>query len=521
MSGGALSLRARARFAYAVVAVLAVLGFGFAAFTFDRFVTTRGRFADRIDPAAIATERWLTALVDQETGVRGFALTGDLAFLQPYRNGRAQAQDQEMALRHNLGAEADLLARVTSVSRAVEGWRAQAATPLIDRTRQSGVGQVSEAGLDRSRSRFDTIRRRYRDLATAIAADRSDARRDLDRRIRLLGTIAAVAAIVAAAGLTATWLFLNRLVLAPLEALGDDARRVADGDLRHQVEPGGPPEIARLAGDVEAMRARILEELSTVEQARTMLESQAADLTRSNEELEQFAYVASHDLQEPLRKVTGFCQLLQRRYAGELDDRADEYIAFAVDGAKRMQVLINDLLAFSRVGRTTDTFVPVDLDRVAASVVETLERAVEETDATVAIGALPTVPGDPTLLEALLANLVANALKFRSERPPSVQVSARPLGSDEWELTCQDNGIGIEADYAEQVFVIFQRLHTRDAYDGTGIGLALCRKIVEFHGGRIWVDTATERGGTTIRWTLPATSTQASPALPLSAGALP
>ena len=211
--------------------------------------------------------------------------------------------------------------------------------------------------------------------------------------------------------------------------------------------------------------------------------------------------MASHDLQEPLRKVTSFCQLLQRRYQGQLDERADQYIEFAVDGAKRMQALINDLLAFSRVGRTSEEFVDVDCEDSLDRALRNLEAAIEDAGAEVVRHPLPTVKGDPSLLSALFQNLVGNAIKFRSDAPPRIEVSAEQADG-EWSFRVADNGIGIDQAYAERVFVIFQRLHAKELYPGTGIGLALCKKIVEFHGGRIWLDTAVA-SGTTVCWTLP------------------
>src|SRR5262249_24583972 len=190
---------------------------------------------------------------------------------------------------------------------------------------------------------------------------------------------------------------------------------------------------------------------------------QAMDLRRSNQDLEQFAYVASHDLQEPLRKVASFCQLLQRRYAGQLDERADQYIAFAVDGAHRMQRLINDLLSFSRIGRATGDLGPVDLNRAVAAATSGEGRVGTPKDAGT-WSDLPSVAGSEQLLTALFANLVSNSMKFRRpDVPPRVQISARRVG-DDWEITCRDNGIGIEPEYADKIFVIFQRLHHRDAY---------------------------------------------------------
>ncbi len=257
------------------------------------------------------------------------------------------------------------------------------------------------------------------------------------------------------------------------------------------------------------MRERIVQDLHEVGTARRklqeqseLLERQTDELRRSNLELEQFAYVASHDLQEPLRKVASFCQLLQRRYRGQLDDRADSYIDFAVEGAKRMQTLINDLLAFSRVGRTKN-FAPVDLNVALEDALGSLETRLDEADAVVTGDDMPTVQGDRTLLTQVFFNLIGNAVKFRGDRAAQVHVSARHQG-DEWILCCTDNGIGIEPQYAERIFVIFQRLHTRDKYGGTGIGLAMCKKIIEFHGGHIWLATEPDRQGTRICWSLPA-----------------
>jgi light-regulated signal transduction histidine kinase (bacteriophytochrome) len=291
-------------------------------------------------------------------------------------------------------------------------------------------------------------------------------------------------------------------VLRPLDSLGGQTRRVTAGEFDRAIEPVGPPEIMRVASDTEGMRRRIRAELAGMEEAREQLAAQAEELARSNADLEQFAYVASHDLQEPLRKVTSFCQLLQRRYQGQLDERADQYIEFAVDGAKRMQLLINDLLAFSRVGRTTEEFVPVDCDEALDRALHNLEAAIDDIGAEVVRkGPLPSVDGDPSLLTALFQNVVGNAIKFRSDAPPRVEISAIAVDG-EWSFRVADNGIGIDPAYAERVFVIFQRLHAKELYPGTGIGLALCKKIVEFHGGRMWIDTDVPRG-TAVCWTLP------------------
>ncbi|HEY2273773.1 MAG TPA: ATP-binding protein, partial [Jatrophihabitantaceae bacterium] len=286
---------------------------------------------------------------------------------------------------------------------------------------------------------------------------------------------------------------------------------VASGAIDERIVPAGPPEIAGLAEDVNLMRARIANELSRVELARARLIERSEELSRSNADLEQFAYVASHDLSEPLRKVANFCQLLERQYSAELDDKAKQYIAYAVDGAKRMQALINDLLSFSRVGRSTDGFSSVDVGEVLTRALATLDDRAAAAEADIVRGPMPTLEGDATLLVALFQNLIGNALKYRStERTLHIEITAEQQGTN-WLFTVADNGIGIEAQYAERIFTIFQRLHLRDKYGGTGIGLALCRKIVEFHKGKIWL-AAGSGPGATFHFTIPGFGSPDDPA---------
>lgn len=238
------------------------------------------------------------------------------------------------------------------------------------------------------------------------------------------------------------------------------------------------------------------------------LKRTAEELARSNEELASFAYVASHDLQEPLRMVSSYTQLLARRYADRLDDDAREFIRFAVDGATRMQQLINDLLEYSRVGTRTRPFEPTSFELILDRVLCNLSVAISEAGATVTRDPLPTVMADPTQMVQLFQNLIGNAIKFRGEQPPRVHVSARQEGG-EWIFSVRDNGIGIDPSYFERIFVIFQRLHGRSEYPGTGIGLAICKKIVQRHGGRIWVESAPGEGAC-FSFSLPA-SPEAAP----------
>jgi len=235
--------------------------------------------------------------------------------------------------------------------------------------------------------------------------------------------------------------------------------------------------------------------------AEREMREKTADLARSNHDLEQFAYLASHDLQEPLRAVAGPLQLLQRRYQGQLDARADEYIGHAVEGAARMQALIEDLLTYCRTTRHENPIRLTECGQALDQALGNLTTAIEETGAQVSRGQLPTVPAIASQLALLFQNLVGNAIKFRrKDNPVRIQVGAEPQG-DMWLLWVKDNGIGIDPQYLERIFLIFQRLHTRPEYPGTGIGLALCKRIVEHHGGRIWVESQPETG-TTFFFTL-------------------
>ena len=261
-------------------------------------------------------------------------------------------------------------------------------------------------------------------------------------------------------------------------------------------------ELTRSNADLQHSTQQVKSAKEKLERVNSMLTVQAAELARSNTELEQFAYVASHDLQEPLRMVASYVQLLARRYKGKLDSEAEEFIDFAVDGSKRMQDLIQALLAYSRIGTKGRQFAPTNCEVVLQNALKNLQIAIEDSQARITHDPLPTVKGDSIQLGQLFQNLIGNAIKFRGEKPPFVHVTAERQGSD-WLFSFRDDGIGIDAQYAERIFVIFQRLHTKEEYPGTGIGLALCKKIVERHSGRIWVESEPQKGST-FRFTLPA-----------------
>ena len=247
--------------------------------------------------------------------------------------------------------------------------------------------------------------------------------------------------------------------------------------------------------ELSRANALLKQEIAERKQAEIKLKLYSTELERSNQELQQFAYVASHDLQEPLRMVASYTQLLAKRYKGKLDTDADEFIAYAVDGATRMQVLINDLLTYSRVGTSGKDFKPTNSEAILKRTLDNLQKAVEESGAKVTYDTLPTVMADDMQLGQLFQNLVSNAIRFRSEEPPHIHVSAEQ-NEDKWVFSVHDNGIGIDPEFTERIFIIFQRLHKRREYPGTGIGLAVCKKIVERHGGRIWVESKPGKGST-------------------------
>ena len=245
----------------------------------------------------------------------------------------------------------------------------------------------------------------------------------------------------------------------------------------------------------------LIMDISTRKTAEDALERQAKDLVRSNADLEQFAYAASHDLQEPLRVVASYLQLLSNKYKGKLDKDADEFIGFAVDGSVRMQRMIADLLEYSRVGTRGKRFERAELDEALEMAKANLRTAIDESEAQIASEPLPVLPADRTQLVQLFQNLIGNAIKFRGEAPVLVRIDSK-LDGTTWRISVSDNGIGIKKSQHQRVFGIFQRLHTRKEYPGTGVGLAICKKIVERHSGRIWVES--EAGaGTTFHFTLP------------------
>ncbi|GAA1884414.1 sensor histidine kinase [Actinomadura bangladeshensis] len=488
-----------------VLGLLLLLAFAQAGTALYGNNAARDVLINKVDPATLEQFRLSTAVTNQDMAIRDYAQDGRAEHVGRYREAvrqEAESADRMRRLLADVDGSEDverLLDKATADSRA---WRTGFADEIA-----AGAGG---AGIDPDESRearrlLNRARGDMTPLQIGITELHDRAAAKLQSRASAAQWSAVAALIMVVVAALALAVLFRRTVLTPVSSLTGRVRAVSQGDFGAPLDVPGPAEINELAVIIDAMRNRIIRQWRYSEEKTRQLNEQTEELRRSNAELEQFAYVASHDLQEPLRKVASFCQMIERRYGDQLDDRGRQYIAFAVDGAKRMQALINDLLSFSRVGRMTRHEESIDLAAVGRQALDNLAALVEETGAEVELRDLPQVPGDRTQLTQLFQNLLGNAIKFRREGvPPRVVIDARRDG-DEWVFGCTDNGIGVEPRYADRIFLIFQRLHPRDEYTGTGIGLALCKKIVEFHGGRIWLDTGDhgDAPGTTFRWTLP------------------
>jgi signal transduction histidine kinase len=416
--------------------VLGTIVVGILAYAVIANIRTDARLANN---TRLDLQTMLVLVVDEETGVRGYAATGSKLFLQPYREANQRFPSTFATLERSAQNP-----NLTSIQDDLEGlrsshslWEADVATPIAKGTSSADSDRRLKDGkvlMDRVRAHIGEAR----DEVEAVAN-----RLSLEVQQAIIVSILAIVLMTIALGIVA----------------------------------------------VRFEHARLREE----QRLREQVDERNAALERSNQSLREFAYVASHDLQEPLRTIASFTELLQKRYAGRLDADADEFIGFVVDGAKRMQQLIDDVLEYSRVSTHGKPLVPVDLDAVARRSVANLRASIEERGAEVTVGPLPRVMGDEIQLGQLLQNLVGNALKYNRSARPRVEVSARRDGRG-WRVAVSDNGIGIAPEYHERIFRIFSRLHTRGEYGGTGIGLAICKRIVDRHGGRMMVESEEGKG---------------------------
>jgi signal transduction histidine kinase len=409
-------------------------------------------------------------LISAETRQRGYIITGRDDYIEPYQSAVIRVhQDignlQALTLDNpNQVRNLDRLAPIVDSRLAeLQEW--------LELRQQSGLDAAAPAIANgKGKQHSDEI-------LTVLGDMRSEERRLLAARTEMLDASSRRTKALILAG---NFLALVFLFSATLLAYREMKRRLyLDESVR------------RLNAELED---RIAERTAELQESMK-------DLARSNAELQQFAYVASHDLQEPLRMVASFTQLLAKRYKDKLDDDAREFIDFAVDGATRMQTLITDLLAYSRVGTQGKPLERTNADAVLNKVLITLKFAIEENKATISREPLPQIMADPIQLGQLFQNLLMNAMKFHGDQPPRIQISVERRDG-EWQFAVRDNGIGIDPAQRDRIFVIFQRLHTKTEYPGTGIGLAICKKIAERHGGRIWVEPS-PGGGSTFRFTAP------------------
>ena len=465
-----------------------------------RLLAQASAYSTRSYQTLLESEALTQSLLNMETGVRGFLVTGDQQFLDPYDSGRADFQTHLAKTNELLANFPDQIVRLQELERLEGRWLDTLLQPAIAQRRdapdmQTGLAAAAtqaterKAAMDDMRNVIQRIEDRENERLTARGAQLAQKRHGFELTLWSGGLI-------------------SILITAALAAF---AARAASQVAQAQAS------LEASNSQLRASKAAVDEENEQRRAAEEKLQSAVQDLQRSNAELEQFAYVASHDLQEPLRAVAGCVQVLQKRYGGKLDARADQFIEHAVDGAQRMQNLINDLLAYSRVGTHGKAFETVSMEKTADRALLNLSERIKETGVEVTRDALPDVWGDGGQLELVLQNLVSNALKFRGETEPQVHIgyqlrrvesAAGDNGQTEMStepqhvFSVRDNGLGIEPQYFERIFVMFQRLHTRTEFPGTGIGLAICKKIVERHGGTIGVESVPEQG-TTFWFSLP------------------
>ena len=463
-----------------------------------RLLAQAAAYSTRSYQTLLQSEALLQSLLNMETGVRGFLVTGQQQFLDPYDQGRADFQAHLAQTRELMADSPEQIVRLQELERLENRWLQTMIEPVIAQRRdapdaQTGLAAAATQAGERKAVMDDmrNVVRRVEDQENALLQTRGArvARRRHWFELTLWG-----------GGLFSV-LVTAALAVFAARAAGQVARAKAT------LEAGN--------AQLRASKAEVEAENAQRRAAEEKLQNAVQDLQRSNAELEQFAYVASHDLQEPLRAVAGCVQVLQKRYGGKLDARADQFIEHAVDGAQRMQNLINDLLAYSRVGTHGKPFEAVSMEKTADRALLNLSERIQETGVEVTRDALPDVWGDGGQIELVVQNLVSNALKFRGETEPQVHIGyelRRVESSIEGEVTLsadaqhvfsvRDNGLGIEPQYFERIFVMFQRLHTRTEFPGTGIGLAICKKIVERHGGTIGVQSVPGEG-TTFWFSLP------------------
>jgi signal transduction histidine kinase len=407
----------------------------------------------------------------------------DILYLLPLRHDLARAQARRIAVGSAIGVP---------IQKAVAG--------------ETGVGPSIDYRGKKVVAAWRPIPATGWGLVAKIDYDEAFASVQKLKRLVLLVLIVVLFVVVLIA------IVISQSISHPIKKLTIGAEKIGRGDLDYRVGTNSKDEIGQLSRTFDKMTHDLKEttasrddlnrEIAERKRTEDALVRTGDDLKRSNKDLEQFAYVASHDLQEPLRAVAGFVGLLKKLYRHKLDGDAAEYIDLAVEGAERMLTLIHDLLTYSRVGTKGGAFVAMHMKDALDNALKNLQVAISETQTRITYDEMPEVTADTTQMTQLLQNLIANAIKFHGQKEPEIHIEAQRTGS-EWVISVRDNGIGIEQQYYDRIFLIFQRLHTRSQFQGTGIGLAVCKKIVERHGGRIWVESKPGQGSTFF-FTVPA-----------------
>jgi signal transduction histidine kinase len=465
------------------IVVLALVRLADTASLFDRL-------SRKDAPALEAIQDLRVQVLNEQVALGRFSVSGEStrggenAFLAPYFQAHNAIFGDLGVLRDFASSTegASTAASVTLLESQIQVVEGRAAASIAATRAGKPVDPTADYALvDTARLTTDTIGDQVDSLIRITAAD---------AQVYVAGTnrLVAIASLLGAVLALAVTVWVTSSISLPLARLTRAANRIAAGEESQLPESNRRDEIGSLANSFSRMLAA--------------LRRQAVELRRSNADLEQFAYVASHDLQEPLRMVGSYTSLLERRYGGKLDSDADEFIGFAVDGVTRMQAMINDLLVYSRAGRAQAALEPTQSQAAVDQALANLQSVIAERNVLLEVAPMPSVMANGSQLTRVFQNLIGNAIKFCRQARPVIKIGAVRRG-DEWEFSVADNGIGIEPQYRDRIFLIFQRLHKQSEYPGTGIGLAVCKRIVEREGGRIWFES-TPGQGATFSFTLPA-----------------
>ncbi|WP_414657841.1 sensor histidine kinase [Deinococcus sp. VB343] len=458
-------------------------------------------YADNSQARLLRLRLMLTDIAQMENGQRGYVITGRESALRPYLEAQQGFERHVREYRELIITERQHT-RIDRVVALVERWEREAAQPEIAARRESLDAAVARIAGGRGEKLSGEARAVLLAMLEAENERLTGALRSSNQSLLRVRWLTPLGLLLCLALLALALRRAIETLEANIEQLTGGTRQIAAGEYGQRLTPLGIREFDLLGQQFNRMAATIEQRQRELEARSLTLQQVNESLQRSNHELERFAYVASHDLQEPLRTIGSYTELIAKRYGDKLDERGERYIEFTISATYRLKNLIQDLLVFSRARRTGREFGPVDMNALLGEVAGDLETRLSEVGGQLEVGPLPHVQGNPELLHHIFLNLLGNALKFRDpRRPPHVGVRAEPEG-EMWRFSVQDNGIGIEAEYHERIFEIFQRLHGVGEYEGSGIGLAVTRSAVEQHGGRIWL--VSEPGqGTTFFFTLP------------------